>query len=87
MNIVDGDSEYDRVAFEFTNAIALVWGKEVQLPRIGTGWFDTMFCNETLNFESRFKGRLECLSKDGVICAEEKYGFSGCFFSNWHCRI
>ena len=26
-NIVDGDNEYDRVAFEFTNAIALVWGK------------------------------------------------------------
>ena len=41
---VDSDSEYDRIEFEFTSAIAKVWGKELNLPPVGTGWFDTMFC-------------------------------------------
>jgi hypothetical protein len=40
------DEEYDRVAFEFTGATAIVWDKEINLPPIGTGWFDTMFCND-----------------------------------------
>jgi hypothetical protein len=40
------DEEYDRVAFEFTGATAIVWDKEINLPPIGAGWFDTMFCND-----------------------------------------
>jgi hypothetical protein len=55
-NIVGGDGVYDRVAFEFTNARAIVWGKEINLPPVGTGWFDTMFCNENL--------RLSCDSRE-----------------------
>ena len=40
------DEEFDRVAFEFTGATAIVWDKEINLPPIGAGWFDTMFCND-----------------------------------------
>ena len=40
------DEEFDRVAFEFTCATAIVWDKEINLPPIGAGWFDTMFCND-----------------------------------------
>ncbi|MGK3734461.1 MAG: hypothetical protein ACI8RD_003320 [Bacillariaceae sp.] len=40
------DEQYDRVAFEFTGATAIVWDKEINLPPIGAGWFDTMFCND-----------------------------------------
>ena len=54
--IVDGDDEYDRVAFEFTDAKALVWGKEVQLPPIGIGWFDTMYCNEDFRLSRDSRG-------------------------------
>ena len=45
-DVVDGDDEYDRVAFEFTNAKAVVWGKEFGLPPVGVGWFDTMYCDD-----------------------------------------
>mmetsp|Transcript_16197 Transcript_16197/g.44842 ORF Transcript_16197/g.44842 Transcript_16197/m.44842 type:complete len:204 (-) Transcript_16197:288-899(-) len=52
---VDGDDEYDRVAFEFTSARALVWGREIPLPPLGVGWFDTMYCdgNFRLSRDSR----------------------------------
>lgn len=41
----DSESEYDRVEFEFDNAVARGWGRELKLPPVGSGWFDTMFCD------------------------------------------
>ena len=55
-SLVDGDDEYDRVAFEFQEAKAIVWGKEIKLPPVGTGWFDTMFCNENLRLSRDSRG-------------------------------
>lgn len=55
-NIVDGEEEYDRVGFEFTSACALVWGKEIPLPPLGTGWFDTMFCDGNLRLSRDSRG-------------------------------
>jgi len=55
-NIVDGDDEYDRVAFEFTDAKAFVWGKEVQLPPVGIGWFDTMYCDGDIRLSRDSRG-------------------------------
>ena len=54
--VVDGEDEYDRVAFEFTNARALVWGNEIPLPPTGAGWFDTMFCNANLRLSCDSRG-------------------------------
>lgn len=55
-NGVDGDDEYDRVAFQFTNARAVVWGNEIQLPPVGTGWFDTMYCEDDLRLSCDSRG-------------------------------
>mmetsp|Transcript_9498 Transcript_9498/g.23311 ORF Transcript_9498/g.23311 Transcript_9498/m.23311 type:complete len:204 (+) Transcript_9498:165-776(+) len=55
-NIVDGDDEYDRVAFEFTDAKAFVWGKKVQLPPVGIGWFDTMYCDGDIRLSRDSRG-------------------------------
>ena len=53
---VDGDNEYDRVAFEFTSAKAVVWGVEISLPPLGTGWFDTMYCDDTYRLSRDSRG-------------------------------
>ena len=43
---VEGEN-YDRVTFEFKSAKIIAWNKELDnLPPIGSGWFDTMFCND-----------------------------------------
>uniref|UniRef100_A0A7S4AGD0 Plastid lipid-associated protein/fibrillin conserved domain-containing protein n=1 Tax=Pseudo-nitzschia australis TaxID=44445 RepID=A0A7S4AGD0_9STRA len=55
-NVVDGDDEYDRVAFEFTSAKALVWGREISLPPTGAGWFDTMYCDGNLRLSRDSRG-------------------------------
>eukprot|EP00536_Pseudo-nitzschia_multiseries_P007695 jgi/Psemu1/240476/estExt_Genewise1.C_1830074 len=55
-NKVDGDDEYDRVAFEFTSSTALVWGREISLPPIGAGWFDTMYCDGTFRLSRDSRG-------------------------------
>lgn len=55
-DIVEGDDEYDRVAFEFQDATAVVWGKEINLPPVGAGWFDTMFCNQNLRLSRDVRG-------------------------------
>jgi hypothetical protein len=47
---------YDRVAFSFTTATAVVWGKSFSLPPIGTGWFDTMFCNDQYRLSRDSRG-------------------------------
>lgn len=41
----DSDSEYDRVTFEFQEAVIQGWGRKVKVPPVGSGWFDTMFCD------------------------------------------
>ncbi len=43
--VAASDGEYDRVAFEFTTAVVRGWGQELRIPPVGTGWFDTMFCD------------------------------------------
>ena len=55
-DMVDGDDEYDRVAFEFQDAVVVAWGKEIQLPPVGTGWFDTMFCDGNLRLSRDSRG-------------------------------
>jgi hypothetical protein len=52
----DGDSEYDRVAFEFTSAVVSGWGKKLSLPPTGAGWFDTMFCEEEYRLSTDCRG-------------------------------
>ena len=42
----EGDGEYDRVEFQFTNAVIRGWDRELSVPSIGAGWFDTMFCDD-----------------------------------------
>ena len=54
--MVDGDGEYDRVAFEFQDAVVVAWGREIQLPPVGTGWFDTMFCDGKLRLSRDSRG-------------------------------
>lgn len=42
---VEGAGEFDRVDFEFKDAAIRGWGKELKVPPVGAGWFDTMFCD------------------------------------------
>lgn len=56
VNAVDGEGGYDRVAFEFTAATALVWGRSISLPPAGAGWFDTMFCNDAYRLSRDSRG-------------------------------
>lgn len=53
---VDGDDGYDRAAFEFTTATALLWGRPFSVPPVGAGWFDTMFCNEEYRLSRDSRG-------------------------------
>lgn len=53
---VDGDSEYDRVAFEFKSATIRAFGLTFQVPPIGAGWFDTMYCDETYRLSRDVRG-------------------------------
>ena len=53
---VDGDSEYDRVSFEFTSAVASGWGKKLALPPTGAGWFDTMYCDQEYRLSTDVRG-------------------------------
>jgi hypothetical protein len=53
---VDGDGEYDRVAFEFKSAVVSGWGKQLSLPPLGTGWFDTMYCDNEYRLSQDLRG-------------------------------
>jgi hypothetical protein len=55
---VDGPEKvyYDRVAFSFTTATAVIWGKSISLPPTGAGWFDTMFCNDQYRLSRDSRG-------------------------------
>lgn len=52
----ESDGDYDRVAFEFQTAIARVWGRDIELPPVGAGWFDTMFCDEKYRLSQDNRG-------------------------------
>jgi PAP_fibrillin len=52
----DGERPYDRVAFSFTSATAVLWGKSISLPPTGAGWFDTMFCNDKYRLSRDSRG-------------------------------
>ena len=54
--LADGDSEYDRVNFKFEGAVAKGWGKELTLPPVGAGWFDTMFCDKEYRLSQDSRG-------------------------------
>jgi hypothetical protein len=56
VDAVEGDSEYDRIAFEFKNAVVRGWGKELSLPPIGAGWFDTMYCDSDYRLSQDSRG-------------------------------
>lgn len=51
----ESDSEYDRIEFEFKSAVIRAWGRELTLPPVGAGWFDTLFCdgNYRLSMDNR----------------------------------
>jgi len=53
---VDSDSAYDRVEFEFTGATVYGWGKELSLPPVGAGWFDTMYCDDVYRLSRDNRG-------------------------------
>jgi hypothetical protein len=42
----ESDGEYDRVEFEFASAAIRGWNRELVVPPVGAGWFDTMFCDK-----------------------------------------
>lgn len=52
----EGDGEYDRVEFEFTSAVIRAWGQDLRIPPVGSGWFDTMYCDEKYRFSRDSRG-------------------------------
>jgi hypothetical protein len=50
------ESPYDRVAFTFTGATARLWNKDISLPPVGTGWFDTMYVDDTYRLSQDLRG-------------------------------
>ncbi len=56
VEVVDGNNGYDRVAFKFTTSTALLWSRPFSLPPVGTGWFDTMYCNEDYRLSRDSRG-------------------------------
>lgn len=44
----ESDTGYDRVSFEFTSGEIVAWDKSLQVPPIGKGWFDTMYCDNKI---------------------------------------
>jgi hypothetical protein len=53
---VGGNSDYDRVEFEFTGAAIRAWDKTIQIPPIGAGWFDTMYCDDSYRLSQDVRG-------------------------------
>jgi PAP_fibrillin len=41
----EGLGEYDRIEFRFQEAVIRGWGRELKVPPVGSGWFETMFCD------------------------------------------
>ncbi|KAG7359811.1 plastid lipid-associated PAP/fibrillin family protein [Nitzschia inconspicua] len=50
------ERKYDRVAFSFTTATAVLWGTSISLPPTGAGWFDTLFCNDQYRLSRDSRG-------------------------------
>ncbi|CAJ1966912.1 unnamed protein product [Cylindrotheca closterium] len=53
---IDGDSEFDRVGFEFKSAAITAWDKTFQIPPVGAGWFDTMYCDDCYRLSQDVRG-------------------------------
>jgi hypothetical protein len=53
---VVGSSDYDRVEFEFTGSSILAWDKTIELPPVGAGWFDTMYCDKSYRLSQDVRG-------------------------------
>jgi hypothetical protein len=51
-----GEDGYDRIAFEFTSATAVVWDRSISLPPTGSGWFDTMYCDDRYRLSRDSRG-------------------------------
>lgn len=52
----DVTTEYDRVNFEFTKAVIRGWGKELQVPPVGSGWFETLYCDDEYRLSRDSRG-------------------------------
>ena len=52
----NGSGEYDRVEFKFQDAVIRGWGREVKVPPVGAGWFDTMFCDKNFRLSRDSRG-------------------------------
>lgn len=52
----DSSGAYDRVEFKFQGAVIRGWGREVKVPPVGAGWFDTMFCDDNLRLSRDSRG-------------------------------
>ena len=54
--VEDVATEYDRVNFEFTKAVVRGWGQEVQVPPVGSGWFETLYCDDEYRLSRDSRG-------------------------------
>jgi len=52
----EGSDVYDRVEFSFNEAFVRGWGREVKVPPVGAGWFDTIFCDGTYRLSRDSRG-------------------------------
>eukprot|EP00980_Cylindrotheca_fusiformis_P017845 scaffold5653_cov147-Cylindrotheca_fusiformis.AAC.7 len=53
---VDGDSDFDRVEFKFTDAAIRAWDRTIKVPPVGAGWFDTMYCDDSYRLSRDVRG-------------------------------
>jgi hypothetical protein len=52
----DESTEYDRVNFEFTKAVVRGWGRELSIPPVGAGWFETLYCDDEYRLSRDSRG-------------------------------
>ena len=52
----ENESIYDRVEFEFKTAEILAWDKSISIPPVGSGWFDTIYCDEQCRLSTDVRG-------------------------------
>lgn len=53
---IDGNSEYDRVGFEFTSSAITAWDRTFQVPPVGAGYFDTMYVDDKYRLSQDSRG-------------------------------
>jgi hypothetical protein len=54
--IDEADSPYDRVGFQFKTAEIFAWGKSISIPPAGSGWFDTIYCDNEYRLSTDVRG-------------------------------